>query len=270
MVDSQPRRKTPGEVQSVEGQLQRLATLNAELQADAADHLASADEWKAERRLLRAMIDQVPDYLFVKDSRGRFVVANRAVAADLGLEPDDLIGKTDFELHAPEQARQFFADEQSVVGTGKPMLDIDEFIVDHDGRQKWLSTSKVPLRDEQDQVIGIVGICRDVTERKRAEEQIHYMAHHDALTGLPNRSLLMDRLSGAIEQAKRSGSRVTVIFVDLDNFKLVNDSLGHNAGDTLLKTVAERMVKCCARLGHRGAPRRRRVRDPAGRAGRAC
>jgi len=130
------------------------------------------------------------------------------------------------------------------VETGKPMLDIDEFIVDADGRQKWLSTSKVPLRDENDRIIGIVGICRDVTEKKRAEAQIRFMALHDVLTGLPNRGMLMERLQGAIEQAKRNAGKVTVVFIDLDNFKLVNDSLGHGAGDALLKTVAERMVKC--------------------------
>ena len=199
---------------------------------------------KAERALFRAMIDQVPDYLFIKDTQSRFVVANRAVAADLGLKPEDLIGKSDFDLHPPELARQFFADEQKVISSGKPTIDIDEFIVDTDGAQKWLSTSKLPLRNDENEIIGIVGICRDVTARKRAEDQIHFMAHHDALTGLPNRTLLMDRLTQALLQAQRNGSRVTVIFIDLDNFKLVNDSLGHNAGDTLLKTVAERMVKC--------------------------
>ena len=199
---------------------------------------------KAERALFRAMIDQVPDYLFIKDTQSRFVVANRAVAADLGLKPEDLIGKSDFDLHPPELARQFFADEQKVISSGKPTIDIDEFIVDTDGAQKWLSTSKLPLRNDENEIIGIVGICRDVTARKRAEDQIHFMAHHDALTGLPNRTLLMDRLTQALLQAQRNGSRVTAIFIDLDNFKLVNDSLGHNAGDTLLKTVAERMVKC--------------------------
>jgi len=244
MAERQQPKTPSADIGSPESQIQRLAELNTELTSTVEGRESLEGAWKVERRLLRAMIDQVPDYLFVKDTRSRFIVANRAVAADLGLEPDEMIGKTDFELHPAESARQFYADEQAVVQTGKPMLDIDEFIVDADGRQKWLSTTKVPLRDENDQVIGIVGICRDVTEKKRAEAQIRFMALHDVLTGLPNRSMLMERLQGAIEQAKRNAGKVTVVFIDLDNFKLVNDSLGHGAGDALLKTVAERMIKC--------------------------
>ncbi|TIW59294.1 MAG: diguanylate cyclase, partial [Mesorhizobium sp.] len=79
-------------------------------------------------------------------------------------------------------------------------------------------------------------------ERKLAEDQIHFMANHDVLTGLPNRALLEDRLSQALLYAQRYDRWVTVVFIDLDNFKLVNDTLGHNAGDVLLKTVANRMV----------------------------
>jgi len=244
MAERQAQDAAQAELASAERQLKHLVALNAELEASVAERVSSETAWNNERRIWRAMIDQVPDYLFVKDTQSRFVIANRAVAADLGLQPDAMIGKTDFDLHPLTQARQFYADEQSVITTGKPMIDIDEFIVDHDGRQKWLSTSKVPLRDEHGNIIGMVGICRDVTERKRAEEQIHFMAHHDVLTGLPNRSTLMQRLAGAIEQAKRSGGCVAVIFIDLDRFKVVNDSMGHGAGDRLLKTVADRMMRC--------------------------
>ena len=81
-------------------------------------------------------------------------------------------------------------------------------------------------------------------ERKRAEDQISFLAHHDALTGLPNRSLLKDRLTQAMLQTQRHNPWVSVVFVDLDNFKTVNDSLGHTAGDALLKVVADRMVDC--------------------------
>jgi diguanylate cyclase (GGDEF)-like protein/PAS domain S-box-containing protein len=241
MLSKESAQPAPG---MIDVRLSRLVSANEGLQAEIANHLASQKNWTAERALFRAMIDQVPDYLFVKDTQSRFVVANRAVAADLGLPPEELIGKTDFELHPAELAARFFADEQRVISSGQPMLDIEEFVVGVLGDKKWLSTTKVPLRDELNEIVGIVGISRDVTERKRAEDQIHFMAHHDALTGLPNRTLLRDRLSQALLQATRSDFRVTVIFIDLDNFKIVNDSLGHNAGDTLLRTLASRMVEC--------------------------
>ena len=123
-----------------------------------------------ERLLLRALLDSVPDYLFVKDTGSRFVIANRAVAEDLGLRVEDLIGRTDFEFHPAELASKFFDDEQKVIRAGKPEIDIEEFVVTKSGQRKWLSTSKLPLRNAQDQIVGIVGVCRDVTERKHAEE----------------------------------------------------------------------------------------------------
>jgi diguanylate cyclase (GGDEF)-like protein/PAS domain S-box-containing protein len=243
-VERQSRAPVPVATDQVQTNLDRLAVLNRELEAKIAAHLASEKDWKVERALFRAVIDQVPDHLFAKDSNGRFVLANRALAGDFGFKTDEMIGKTDFDLHAPEIAARFVADDQKVIASREPLLDIEEFVVGVAGDTRWLSTSKVPLRDESDNVVGILGISRDVTDRKRAEEQIHFMAHHDALTSLPNRTLLMDRVNQAVGQAQRNGTRVTVIFADLDNFKLVNDSLGHNAGDTLLKTVADRMLKC--------------------------
>lgn len=122
--------------------------------------------------LLRALIENVPDYLFVKDVDSRFVTANPAVAEDLGLSDADLIGKTDFDLHPRELAEKFFADEQGVIRSGEPIIDIEEFVVTRSGKKKWLSTSKLPLRDRRGQIIGIVGVCRDITGRKQTEEAL--------------------------------------------------------------------------------------------------
>jgi diguanylate cyclase (GGDEF)-like protein len=94
---------------------------------------------------------------------------------------------------------------------------------------------------------GVVAIVRDISERMRNEARIVHMAHHDTLTGLPNRSLIADRLQQAVFDAERQGQSVLVAFIDLDSFKLVNDTLGHNAGDELLKVVAGRMVDCVRR-----------------------
>ena len=106
---------------------------------------------------------------------------------------------------------------------------------------RWLHRQVVPVEG------GVVAIVRDITERKLAEQRIRHLAHHDELTGLPNRSLLRDRLGQAIRDAERKGNCVALAFIDLDGFKLVNDGLGHNAGDELLKVVGARMGRCLRR-----------------------
>ncbi|WP_337184844.1 EAL domain-containing protein [Shinella sp.] len=361
---------------------------------------------------LEAMIDEVPDYLYLKDRNSRFIVANRAIVKDN--RQDSLVGLSDFDIHPEHVARDFFNTEQEIIRTGKAMLDMEELVRDSSGNLKWLLTSKLPVRDGGGQVIGIVGIARDITgrkrseslhlgqahllkmialgaplaevfsslillieahvpdvtgsilllapdgrhivhgaapnlepaycslidgvqigpacgscgtamwrgepvivsdietdplwadfkavvapygyracwsspirsyqgkvlgsfalysrtpgepsaecmklvgmathiagiaiERKQAEDSIQFMAHHDTLTGLPNRSMLDERIASAIEAADECGGTLTLAFLDLDNFKLVNDSLGHHAGDELLKIVAARM-KDCVRTG---------------------
>lgn len=319
-------------------------------------------------------------------------------------------GLSDFDLHPEHVARGFFTIEQEIIRTGRPRLDMEELVRDASGRMKWLLSSKLPVRDAAGEVVGIVGIARDITERKReeslhlgqahllkmialgaplaevfsslillieahipdvtgsilmlapdgkhivhgaapnldpaycqlvdgleigpslgscgtamwrgepvivtdietdplwenfkalilpygfracwsspirsyqgkvmgsfalysrrggepsaecmklvgmaihiagiaierkeAEDSIQFMAHHDTLTGLPNRSMLDERVASAIEAADDAGGSMTLAFIDLDNFKLVNDSLGHHAGDELLKIVAARMLRC--------------------------
>lgn len=208
-----------------------------------------------ERKLLNVIIDQVPDYLYLKDRQSRFVIANRAVAADLGLTPEELLGKTDFDVHPPDLARKFFRDEQEILRSGEAKLDIQEYVEPPSGSKKWLSTSKVPLIDDDGNIVGIVGVARDITDRKMAEERIHFFALHDPLTELPNRVLLMDRLNKAIQKADLTKGRVAVVFSDLDHFKLINDTLGHKAGDELLKGVARclaaslRASETVARIG---------------------
>jgi diguanylate cyclase (GGDEF)-like protein/PAS domain S-box-containing protein len=373
--------------------------------------------WRAEsegsdqRLSIQALIDEVPDYLWIKDVNGRFVVANRALARDSGrADAREMLGLTDFDLHPPGAANGFYEIEQSILRSGEPMIDREESILDAAGAVKWLASTKIPLTDENDQVVGLIGVARDITarkreealragearilemiamnaplgdvldrlmrvaeaqldgifcstllldadgvhlrdgaapsldpayrrmidgaaigpnvgscgtaiyrrqavivtdiqsdplwadyrdlvapygyrscwstpilshqgaplgafamyskearapgaaemrlvaaatrlagiaiERKRAEERIQFMANHDALTGLPNRALMKDRLQQAMHFADRYDRWATIAVVDIDNFKLVNDSLGHGAGDELLKIVARRVVDC--------------------------
>lgn len=364
-----------------------------------------------ERLSLQILIDTVPDYLWVKDRESRFIVANKALAADWGMSnPADMVGLSDADYHAPELANVFRERELDIIRSEIPMIDREEFVVNAAGEGKWLSSTKMPLRNAANAIFGIVGIARDITERKRAEalrdgqakvlemiaisaplsevlghlvllieaqlsgiigsillldeegtclhnnaapnlaieyvaaidgvrigpdvgscgtaayrrepvvvsdiqadplwkdyrgfaarfgyrscwsspvlscegavlgtfamysmtvreptadetqlvdmatriagiaierkqaeDRIQYMASHDVLTGLANRAVLNERLVQAIAHAKRNDRGVSVVFLDLDNFKTVNDSLGHNVGDELLKCVAARMREC--------------------------
>jgi PAS domain S-box-containing protein len=136
---------------------------------DVTERRRAEEALSAERRLLRTLIDNMPDYIYVKDTASRFVVANRAVAGLAGVQnPNDLLGNTDYDYFPQEVAATFFSDEQAIIRSGRPMVNREEKAVDSEGNAKWLLTSKVPWRDPHGQMIGIIGIGRDITEHKRA------------------------------------------------------------------------------------------------------
>lgn len=209
-----------------------------------------------ERDLLNAFLEHIPDHAYFKDRESRFIRINRAMAVHFGLgDPAQVIHKTDADMFSSEHADKALRDEQKIIRSGRPILGVEEKETWPGGRESWVLTTKVPLKDRRGRIIGTMGISHNITERKQAEARIRYMALHDALTGLPNRTLLADRLSQAISLAHRNRKRVAVLMLDLDRFKNVNDSYGHYIGDRLLEAVSLRLKSCLresdvvARLG---------------------
>ncbi|MFC1677490.1 PAS domain S-box protein [Planctomycetota bacterium] len=145
---------------------EQLKTLNKQIKTT---NQKLADE----RNLLHTLINSVSDYLYAKDSKGLFTVVNEAAAHLMGAEStDQLIGKTDFDFYSEQLASEFYADEQKIVQTGQPLLDKDETNIDSQGKKRYILTNKVPLRDSEGNIIGLVGTGHDITERKLAEEKL--------------------------------------------------------------------------------------------------
>jgi two-component system cell cycle sensor histidine kinase/response regulator CckA len=126
-----------------------------------------------ERNLLRILIDNLPDQVFVKDRESRFLVCNSGVARRAGARrPEELLEKTDFDIFPREVAAVYFADEQRIMRSGEPIVEKEDVFVDETGTKTWFTTTKIPVRDNQGNIIGLVGVNRDMTERKRTEERL--------------------------------------------------------------------------------------------------
>src|ERR1017187_10390 len=195
-------------------------------------------------QMLQSILNTIPQRVFWKDRNCTYVGCNRAFATDAGLNTSaEIIGKSDFELAWSGMADRYRADDKLVMEQGSTKLNYDETQSRPDGSLLWLRTNKLPLWDREGKVIGVIGTYEDITERKVAEERVQYLAYYDALTGLPNRTLLQDRLTKALASARRPKDKVALLFLDLDRFKTINDSLGHSVGDLVLKQVAERLMK---------------------------
>ncbi|MFL6248831.1 MAG: EAL domain-containing protein [Thermoanaerobaculia bacterium] len=189
----------------------------------------------------RLMAENSTDLIARTTARGVLAYASDAVRNLLGYEPSELIGHSVFEYIDPDD-HDIVRRYTEGIEHGQTARTFSYRVRRKDGSVVWFETTSRPMENSKEGGIDeIVSVSRDISERRRAEEQIEYQAYHDALTGLPNRLLFRDRLTIALAHAKRQQTPLAVMFLDLDRFKLVNDTLGHSIGDDLLRVVAARL-----------------------------
>ena len=186
----------------------------------------------------RSLAEMSTDWYWEQDAEFRFTLMSRGLH-QTGVPVHQ--GKRRWELPIVNVSPEEWAAHRAQLERHEPFRNFVYQVRSAEGELRTFSISGAPIFDEQGVFRGYRGIGSDITERMAARERIEYLAYHDALTGLPNRLLAQDRFEQAMAQAERSGSRVALVYLDLDNFKTINDTLGHAAGDEFLKEVARRL-----------------------------
>ena len=199
-------------------------------------------ESEEQMRLLARIFENTIEGILVTDAQGVIQMVNHAFTAITGFGEDEAVGHKPNILNSQRQGPQFYQRMwKQLLRNGHWQGEIWNRRKNGEAFPEWLTITA--LKDSQGNTSHYVGVFHDITESKRSEERITYQAYHDALTGLPNRLLFNDRLSMAIARAHRKSIGLAVLFLDLDNFKNINDSMGHAMGDLLLQSVAKRLVR---------------------------
>ncbi len=199
---------------------------------DITERREAEEALKESEKLLRAVVTGASVVVFAADREGKITLSEGKALESVGEEPGNAVGRSIYEM---------CADEPDILENVRRAFSGEEVAATVEIGGLAFETRYSPMRGEDGTVTGIVGVATDVSERRRLEKELEHRAFHDSLTGLPNRDLLADRLGHALERTERRGRKVAVLFLDLDNFKLVNDSLGHDAGDELLVEAASRI-----------------------------
>ena len=189
-----------------------------------------------EQSLLHALMDNIPDFIYFKDEKNRFVRVNKTSAEDRGVTPEDFIGKTDFDIFTEEVAKKCFADDDRVMKTGEPIINSIEKITYLNGMERWFSATKVPRYDEKGKIIGTIGITRDITERKLAEDSVKNAK--DEL------QIILDSVPAIIFYKDTEDRFVRVNKTMADSLKVqAKDILGKTTEELFPKEQAEQMKK---------------------------
>ncbi|NRR28763.1 EAL domain-containing protein [Oxalobacteraceae bacterium] len=225
----------------VETRTRDLQESNARLNEDVAARKRTEQALQESEHRFRRLLALSSDWYWEQDAQFRFTNITDGFFDKGHLPRERFLGKTRWDNNAEMRSAKWGREHIATLEAHLPFTDLEYSLVGEDGVTRWFSTNGEPVYDAQGLFRGYRGTGTEITERKLSEQRIHHIAHHDVLTGLPNRVLLQDRLQQAAAYANRSGHSLWVMLIDLDRFKFVNDSLGHKAGDLLLKTVASRL-----------------------------
>ncbi len=179
--------------------------------------------------------------IMITDAQCRIVSVNNAFCRGTGYEAEEVVGRTPTLLRSDRHGDEFFDELGRLVGQ-RGTWQGELWITRKSGEARLMRTVVNAVRDRNGHITHIIAVAHDISEHKANEQRISHLAHHDVLTDLPNRSLCIERLRMSINQADRQHARVGVLFIDLDRFKAINDTLGHHIGDGLLRSVAQRLL----------------------------
>ncbi len=230
-------------------------TYHDENQAQREALARQAEALRDSENKLNVILDTVEAHIYIKDTSYRYQYANHQVCALFGCSSEEIVGKDDHAFFDAATVQQIHDNDRKVLERGERVA-VEEINQSRDGGppRAFLSV-KIPLRRDNGEIVALCGVSTDITQRKAMEDEIRLLAFYDPLTHLPNRRLLGDRLQQALVSSARNEEFCALLFIDLDNFKTLNDTLGHDKGDILLQQVAARLVTCVregdtvARLG---------------------
>ncbi|WP_312854587.1 sensor domain-containing protein [Paludibacterium denitrificans] len=190
---------------------------------------------------LRTLYDALPDLVWLKDPHGIYLDCNLRFTQFFGASKADIVGKRDHDFVSTELANAFLEHDRKAMQQDRPTSNEEWLTFACDGYHGLFETIKTPIRDRSGQLMGVMGVARDITLLRQHQQQLDYAAHYNALTGLPNQVLLIDRIHQSLKHGKRKQSQVALCYLDLDGFKDINDRLGREVGDQLLVSLSRQL-----------------------------